>query len=266
MIRMRPTDMIRRTILVLLTLCALATAVLWYYCWPLDHPPGYDGFGWGGQGVDLPWGVRCSIPKSHLSKRDSEGSSTHYTIRYWGGSSAGGPGRLVRVGYQIQCTVPLGHERAFRWIVEQRRAVLAYCWPAPGGFSLPGRSWGVGRGQLVRGPAPHLGVPHAPSMPPGVGFPDPTVEWGAISVQAPLWLLFVISLSYPILAFVRGPVRRWLRKHRGLCVKCGYDLTGNVSAVCPECGTGILPGELARITHRGAHKARGEGEARQDSY
>jgi hypothetical protein len=26
---------------------------------------------------------------------------------------------------------------------------------------------------------------------------------------------------------------------KGLCVKCGYDLTGNVSGVCPECGEKI---------------------------
>lgn len=33
--------------------------------------------------------------------------------------------------------------------------------------------------------------------------------------------------------------RRWLRRRlerRGLCRSCGYDLTGNVSGVCPECG------------------------------
>jgi hypothetical protein len=26
------------------------------------------------------------------------------------------------------------------------------------------------------------------------------------------------------------------RGRRGLCVWCGYDLTGNESGVCPECG------------------------------
>ena len=28
------------------------------------------------------------------------------------------------------------------------------------------------------------------------------------------------------------------RKRRGRCPQCGYDLTGNVSGVCPECGQG----------------------------
>jgi hypothetical protein len=26
------------------------------------------------------------------------------------------------------------------------------------------------------------------------------------------------------------------RREHGVCVGCGYDLTGNVSGVCPECG------------------------------
>ena len=26
------------------------------------------------------------------------------------------------------------------------------------------------------------------------------------------------------------------RRKRGLCASCGYDLTANVSGVCPECG------------------------------
>jgi hypothetical protein len=28
------------------------------------------------------------------------------------------------------------------------------------------------------------------------------------------------------------------RRQRGQCPACGYDLTGNVSGVCPECGGG----------------------------
>ena len=27
-----------------------------------------------------------------------------------------------------------------------------------------------------------------------------------------------------------------IRRARGLCLHCGYDLTANVSGVCPECG------------------------------
>ena len=28
-------------------------------------------------------------------------------------------------------------------------------------------------------------------------------------------------------------------RKQGLCLKCGYDLTGNVSGVCPECGESV---------------------------
>ena len=31
--------------------------------------------------------------------------------------------------------------------------------------------------------------------------------------------------------------RRAIRRVRGLCPECAYDLTGNESGVCPECGT-----------------------------
>jgi hypothetical protein len=55
------------------------------------------------------------------------------------------------------------------------------------------------------------------------------------------WFLFVVSSLYPLIAFIRGPLRRWRRRRKGLCVSCGYNLTGNVSEVCPECGTS-LPG------------------------
>jgi hypothetical protein len=52
----------------------------------------------------------------------------------------------------------------------------------------------------------------------------------------PLWIPFVLSVPYPALVFIRGPLRRRRRLRKGLCTKCGYDLTGNVSGVCPECG------------------------------
>ena len=51
-----------------------------------------------------------------------------------------------------------------------------------------------------------------------------------------LALAFALSAIYPTIAFLRGPLRRWRRRRKGLCVKCGYDLTGNVTGTCPECG------------------------------
>lgn len=45
-----------------------------------------------------------------------------------------------------------------------------------------------------------------------------------------------LFIAYPFVAFVRAQYRR--RRHKpGHCLNCEYDLTGNTSGVCPECGT-----------------------------
>ena len=48
---------------------------------------------------------------------------------------------------------------------------------------------------------------------------------------------FVVFAAYPVVSLARGPWRRYRRSRRGLCVTCGYNLTGNVSGICPECGS-----------------------------
>ena len=37
----------------------------------------------------------------------------------------------------------------------------------------------------------------------------------------------------------RWLARRELLRSQGRCLSCGYDLTGNASGTCPECGTRI---------------------------
>ena len=54
-------------------------------------------------------------------------------------------------------------------------------------------------------------------------------------LSVPLWLVLVV-LALPT-AFLWWRDRRCIRE--GFCRKCGYDLTGNVSGRCPECGTEI---------------------------
>jgi hypothetical protein len=66
--------------------------------------------------------------------------------------------------------------------------------------------------------------------------------WGRIlsrSFTMPLWAPPLLFAIYPAIAFIRGPLRRWRRHKKGLCLRCGYDLTGNVSGVCPECGVAV---------------------------
>ena len=58
-----------------------------------------------------------------------------------------------------------------------------------------------------------------------------STEW-----YIPLWIPFILFSAYPTIAFIRGPLRRWRRRKRGLCIRCGYNLEGNVSGTCPECG------------------------------
>lgn len=55
--------------------------------------------------------------------------------------------------------------------------------------------------------------------------------------EVPFWFLVLALGSCPTLAFIRGPLRRWRRLRNGWCLHCGYALQGNVSGVCPECGT-----------------------------
>jgi hypothetical protein len=59
-------------------------------------------------------------------------------------------------------------------------------------------------------------------------------------VQLPFWFLILVVSAYPAYALLTGPIRRYIRRARGSCVKCAYNLTGNTSGVCPECGTKVL--------------------------
>jgi hypothetical protein len=64
--------------------------------------------------------------------------------------------------------------------------------------------------------------------------------------------IYTMHLALPIIAFGLLTVacagveliRRYRRRRTGRCVACGYDLTGNESGVCSECGC---------VTSRQAH-------------
>ena len=56
-----------------------------------------------------------------------------------------------------------------------------------------------------------------------------------------LYMAYVIATLSAPTWFMRRAIRRQIRvqlTQRGIpiCIPCGYDLTGNVSGVCPECG------------------------------
>lgn len=60
-----------------------------------------------------------------------------------------------------------------------------------------------------------------------------------IGIWISLWLLIAITGSWPLYACIRGPLRRRIRRRVQCCVACGYNLHGNVSGVCPECGEAV---------------------------
>jgi hypothetical protein len=60
-------------------------------------------------------------------------------------------------------------------------------------------------------------------------------EAGVVRILA--WPMALLLAAYPLWSGVRGFVLRRKRRKNGLCMHCGYDLTGNESGTCSECGT-----------------------------
>ncbi len=63
---------------------------------------------------------------------------------------------------------------------------------------------------------------------------------GIVRYIIPFWMPFILFATYPTIAFIRCPLRRYRRRRIGLCIHCGYNLTGNTTGVCSECGVVIL--------------------------
>ncbi len=81
------------------------------------------------------------------------------------------------------------------------------------------------------------------------------VAWGAV----PFWALTLVTGTIPALSVARWVRRRCTRSKRNGCSKCGYDLTGNVSGVCPECGSPVvntlphdMPGQATQEPRKGS--------------
>jgi len=61
-----------------------------------------------------------------------------------------------------------------------------------------------------------------------------------VELIVPFWFAAIISAALPAGRALRL-IRRRARMGRGVCRHCGYNLTANVSGVCPECGTAAPP-------------------------
>ena len=65
---------------------------------------------------------------------------------------------------------------------------------------------------------------------------DTHVVWGWV-LPLLVSLTAVLPLSWLLVLLGSLDLRR---RRPGLCSTCGYDLTGNASGVCPECGTTVI--------------------------
>ena len=90
--------------------------------------------------------------------------------------------------------------------------------------------------------------------PNGLVISDSTEKEGRILPLHPIWPGFAInSIFYSailrLLFLSPFTVRRIIRRNRGLCIKCGYDLRGNKGGsggdVSPECGIAVSPATAA---------------------
>jgi hypothetical protein len=73
-----------------------------------------------------------------------------------------------------------------------------------------------------------------------LGLWRPSIEFenGRGSLILPTWALVLVASTIAFLLWWRD--RRFPARH---CQTCGYDLTGNVSGRCPECGAPTGPGK-----------------------
>ena len=91
----------------------------------------------------------------------------------------------------------------------------------------------VGRGTVAATRSALLSPAYWSTWRLGLRFPNWWDYAGVTSIDFPLVFLSIPPLTWLLIRFVRR--RRFDRV--GHCRQCGYDLTGNISGRCPECGT-----------------------------
>lgn len=77
-------------------------------------------------------------------------------------------------------------------------------------------------------------------------------------IRLSIWLVMILTALYPLRILWRTLVVERIRLRRGLCIECGYDLSGTPSDCCSECGSLIKQHHSsdAPPAHRFAHFVR----------
>jgi hypothetical protein len=131
------------------------------------------------------------------------------------------------------------------FIASTRRCVL---WHSAGiryeiGVQLGAFGFGWRPPEWRREEDPYAGVPGWTVA--SYGGSPPLIWWVDIGAL-PIWQWVWIPLWMPFVALAAVTTFLWYRDRRhiplGHCPACGYDLTGNVSGRCPECGAACPTG------------------------
>ena len=156
---------------------------------------------WLGVAVAIAWGIRCTW----LTWPDLPTYTKWVVVAMWGAASVFFAPRAVCVTYWQEGDYRIELEVPTRMEVPLPR--VPTCHPLP---------------------VYHMRVMWHPEI-------ERDVTRGYTELQVPLWFVVLLAWSYVLF-------RWWKRRVRpGHCAGCGYDLTGNVSGVCPECGLSVVP-------------------------
>ena len=133
-------------------------------------------------------------------------------------------------------------------MVRRSRASCVLRWICTSACALTAVAWAFTRcgGKLQLGNDPDVNLPRVVLVEGQIGI-SPGLGWIGDNPPHQVYLGY---LHFPLLGVMAvlalSTVAFWLPNHRapviGRCENCGYDLTGNVSGLCPECGaTAVQP-------------------------
>jgi hypothetical protein len=78
-----------------------------------------------------------------------------------------------------------------------------------------------------------------PTFNPARDLRDVSFGFNGGCLTFPYWMLAMTLSVLPVMVFGPPLLRRLKPPRPGHCLQCSYNLTGNVSGVCPECGKPI---------------------------